>query len=150
VGSEPQATFSTCFGAPFLPLAPKVYAGMLGERLKQHNAQCWLVNTGWQGGKYGTGKRMNLPYTRAMVRAAVDGRLEKAEFETEPAFGLSIPKSCPDVPDEILNPRNSWKDKQEYDSTAADLAERFARNFEKFDAPEEVRNAGPRPVAAAK
>jgi phosphoenolpyruvate carboxykinase (ATP) len=146
VGKEPQATFSTCFGAPFLPLRPKVYAEMLGARLKEHNAQCWLVNTGWTGGQFGVGKRMSLPYTRAMVRAAVDGRLKSAQFETEPAFGLSIPKSCPDVPAELLNPRNSWKDKAAYDRMAADLAERFAKNFERFEVPDAVRAAGPAPV----
>jgi phosphoenolpyruvate carboxykinase (ATP) len=96
--SEPQATFSTCFGAPFLPLPPQVYAKMLGDRLRQHNAQCWLVNTGWMGGKFGVGRRMDLPYTRAMVRAAIEGALAKVKFETEPSFGLSIPTSCPDVP----------------------------------------------------
>jgi phosphoenolpyruvate carboxykinase (ATP) len=146
VGKEPQATFSTCFGAPFLPLRPKVYAEMLGARLKEHDAQCWLVNTGWTGGQFGVGKRMSLPHTRAMVRAAVDGRLKSAQFETEPAFGLSIPKSAPDVPAELLNPRNAWKDKAAYDRMAADLAERFAKNFERFEVPEAVRAAGPAPM----
>ena len=145
--TEPQATFSTCFGAPFMPLAPKVYAEMLGRRLREHNAQCWLVNTGWQGGPYGIGKRMSLPYTRAMVNAMVEGKLANVEFEIEPAFGLSIPKSCPGVPSELLAPRNSWKDKAAYDKMAADLSTRFAKNFEKFDAPPEVKAAGPKPVA---
>ncbi len=144
VGSEPQATFSTCFGSPFLPLAPKVYAEMLGARLRQHQAQCWLVNTGWFGGVFGVGKRMNLPYTRAMVRAAIDGRLDKIEFVTEPAFGLSIPKSCPEVPAELLAPRNAWADKTAYDQKAAHLADLFGKNFEKFEALESVRAAGPR------
>jgi phosphoenolpyruvate carboxykinase (ATP) len=144
VGKEPQATFSTCFGAPFLPLPPKVYAEMLGRRLKEHSAQCWLVNTGWQGGQFGVGKRMDLPYTRAMVDAAVEGQLGQMEFETEPAFGLSIPRACPGVPSELLNPRHSWADKAAYDRTAAALCGRFARNFENFDAPPEVRAAGPR------
>jgi phosphoenolpyruvate carboxykinase (ATP) len=147
LGKEPQATFSTCFGAPFLPLAPKVYAEMLGRRLKEHNAQCWLVNTGWSGGPYGVGKRMSLPYTRAMVRAVVEGQLAKSQFETESAFGLAIPKSCPDVPSELLNPRNSWQDKAAYDRMATELANRFAKNFERFDVPEAVREAGPAPVA---
>jgi len=142
VGKDPEATFSTCFGAPFLPLAPKVYAEMLGKRLKEHKAQCWLVNTGWFGGQFGVGKRMSLCHTRHMVHAAVDGRLEKAEFETEPAFGLSIPKSCPDVPAELLNPRNAWAEKSAYDGKAAELLDRFAKNFKKFDAPESVREAG--------
>src|SRR5258706_1756761 len=148
VGSEPQPNFSTCFGSPFLPLPPKVYAQMLGERLKEHGAQCWLVNTGWSGGAYGVGKRMSLPYTRAMVRAAVNGELKEAQFENEPAFGLSIPKSVPGVPSEVLNPRNTWKDKSAYDKQAADLAEKFARNIEKFDVPERVKAAGPSAVRA--
>jgi phosphoenolpyruvate carboxykinase (ATP) len=143
MGNEPEATFSTCFGAPFLPLRPGVYAEMLGRRMREHNAQCWLVNTGWQGGRYGVGKRMSLPYTRAMVRAAVDGRLMQAKFETEPAFLLSIPTSCPDVPAELLKPRNAWPDKADYDSTAAELAARFAKNFGKFDVPAAIRQAGP-------
>ncbi|MGB7555443.1 MAG: phosphoenolpyruvate carboxykinase (ATP), partial [Candidatus Korobacteraceae bacterium] len=126
--TEPQATFSTCFGAPFMPLPPKVYAEMLGRRLREHKAQCWLVNTGWQGGGYGVGKRMSLPYTRAMVDALVEGKLANVEFEIEPAFGLSIPKSCPGVPPELLKPRNSWKDKVAYDKMAADLSARFAKN----------------------
>ena len=141
---EPQATFSTCFGAPFLPLAPKVYAEMLGRRLREHDAQCWLVNTGWQGGPYGVGKRMDIPYTRAMVDGAVEGTLAQVEFEVEPSFGLNIPITCPGVPSKLLNPRNAWADKAAYDRAAADLCARFTKNFEEFDAPEEVRNAGPR------
>ena len=144
--TEPQATFSTCFGAPFMPLPPKVYAEMLGRRLREHNAQCWLVNTGWQGGPYGIGKRMSLPYTRAMVNAMVEDKLANVEFEIEPAFGLSIPKSCPGVPPELLNPRNSWQDKAAYDRMAADLSARFAKNFEQFEAPPEVKAAGPKLV----
>src|SRR5438067_1075922 len=142
-----QATFSTAFGAPFLPLRPKVYAEMLGRRLREHNAQCWLVNTGWTGGGYGVGHRFSLPYTRAMRRALLGGRLAKASFVTESAFGLSIPTSCPDVPSELLNPRNAWRDKNAYDRSANELAERFAKNFEKFEVPEAVREAGPAPVA---
>lgn len=145
--TEPQATFSTCFGAPFMPLPPKVYAEMLGSRLRQHGAQCWLVNTGWQGGRYGVGKRMSLPYTRAMVTAIVEGKLMDAEFETEPSFGLSIPKVVPGVPSELLNPRNSWKDKAAYDKAAAELSDRFAKNFEQFEASREIKEAGPRAVA---
>ena len=141
---EPSATFSTCFGAPFLPLSPKTYAEMLGRRLREHNAQCWLVNTGWQGGPYGVGKRMDIPYTRAMVDAAVEGTLAKVEFEIEPTFGFSIPKACPGVPSTLLNPRNAWPDKAAYDRAAEDLCGRFAKNFEQFDAPEEVRAAGPK------
>jgi phosphoenolpyruvate carboxykinase (ATP) len=144
IGKDPVPEFSTCFGAPFLPLAPHIYAEMLGERLKKHNAACWLVNTGWSGGKYGVGKRMALKITRALVNAALGGLLEKVEFTTESAFGLSIPVSCPEVPAEILNPRNSWADKAAYDRTAADLASRFEANFANFDASDEIRAAGPK------
>jgi phosphoenolpyruvate carboxykinase (ATP) len=144
MGKDPVPEFSTCFGAPFLPLAPHVYAEMLGARLKQHNAACWLVNTGWSGGKFGVGKRMALRITRALVNAALGGQLEKVEFTTEPAFGLHIPVSCPDVPSEILNPRNAWADKEAYDRTAADLAGRFEANFANFDASDEIRAAGPK------
>jgi phosphoenolpyruvate carboxykinase (ATP) len=117
---------------------------MLGKRLTQHGASCWLVNTGWSGGKFGVGKRMSLKITRALVNAALDGRLDKVEFVTEAAFGLSIPVSCPEVPAEILNPRNSWADKEGYDKTAADLAARFEANFKQFDASEAIRAAGPK------
>jgi phosphoenolpyruvate carboxykinase (ATP) len=141
---DPTPEFSACFGAPFLPLAPRFYAEMLGKRLRQQQSACWLVNTGWSGGKFGVGKRMSLKITRALVNAALDGRLDKLEFATEPAFGLSIPLSCPDVPAEILNPRNAWADKEAYDRTAADLAARFEANFEKFDASEAIRAAGPK------
>jgi phosphoenolpyruvate carboxykinase (ATP) len=141
---EPSATFSTCFGSPFLPLRPKVYAEMLGRRLREHNAQCWLVNTGWQGGPYGVGRRMDIPYTRAMVDAAVEGELIGEEFEVEPAFGLSIPKWCRGVPPLLLNPRNAWPNKAAYDEAAEDLCKRFARNFENFDVPPEIKAAGPK------
>jgi phosphoenolpyruvate carboxykinase (ATP) len=144
VGSEPQPNFSTCFGAPFMPRAPKVYAEMLGKLLKEHNAQCWLVNTGWSGGPYGVGSRMKLSYTRAMVRATVDGSLLKEKFETEPTFGFSIPKAVKDVPSDVLNPRNTWKDKDAYDKQAADLSAKFAENIKKFDVPDNIRNAGPK------
>jgi len=143
---EPTATFSTCFGAPFMPMAPKLYAGMLRDRLTQHNAECWLVNTGWQGGQYGVGKRMSLSYTRAMVDSIVEGQLAKAEFEVEPTFGLTIPKSCPGVPAAVLNPRKAWADKPAYDQQAAKLRELFRKNFDNFDAPAEVKAAGPSPV----
>jgi phosphoenolpyruvate carboxykinase (ATP) len=143
MGREPVPEFSACFGSPFLPLAPRLYAEMLGKRLVQHQAACWLINTGWSGGKFGVGRRMSLKHTRALVNAALDGRLDGVEFVQEPAFGLSIPVSCPEVPAEILNPRNSWADKADYDRTAADLAARFEANFRQFDAPEAVRAAGP-------
>ena len=144
MGKDPAPEFSACFGKPFLPLAPPVYAEMLGKRLKQHNAACWLVNTGWSAGKFGVGKRMSLKITRALVNAALDGRLDKVEFVTESAFGLSIPVSCPEVPAEILNPRNAWADKAAYDETATELAVRFEANFAQFCASEEIRAAGPR------
>jgi phosphoenolpyruvate carboxykinase (ATP) len=140
---EPQPNFSTCFGAPFMSLRPAVYAEMLGRRLHEHSAQVWLVNTGWFGGPYGTGKRMKLAYTRAMVSAALNGTLSQVEFETDPAFGFTVPKSCPGVPPEFLNARNAWSDKAAYDRAAADLSARFAKNFAKFEAPENIRKAGP-------
>jgi phosphoenolpyruvate carboxykinase (ATP) len=140
---EPQPNFSTCFGSPFMPLRPKVYAEMLGKRMQEHGSQCWLVNTGWFGGPYGTGSRMKLPYTRAMVNAAIEGALDKVEFETDPAFGLTVPKTVPGVPAEFLRARDAWKDKAAYDKTAADLSARFAKNFEKFDAPANIKAAGP-------
>jgi phosphoenolpyruvate carboxykinase (ATP) len=142
---EPQPNFSTCFGAPFLPLRPKVYAEMLGRRIQEHNAQCWLVNTGWFGGPYGTGDRMKLAYTRSMVRAAIEGQLNNVEFAVEPAFGFTIPRSCPGVPPEFLDARGAWKDKAAYDRSAADLSARFAKNFEKFEVPENIQQAGPGP-----
>jgi phosphoenolpyruvate carboxykinase (ATP) len=144
VGKEPQPNFSNCFASPFLPLPPKTYAQMLGARMKLHNAQCWLVNTGWVGGAYGVGSRMKLGLTRAMVHAAVDGRLQNVGYETEPIFGLSIPKSVPDVPSELLRPRNLWADKAAYDRQAAELVAKFVENFKKFDVSSEIRNAGPK------
>ena len=144
LGSEPVPEFSTCFASPFLPRAPQVYARMLGERLRQHNTQCWLVNTGWTGGAFGAGKRMSLKHTRAIMKAVLDGNLADAEFMVEPTFGLSIPARCPDVPVEVLNPRNAWADMQAYDAQAGLLARKFEENFAKFDAPAAVRAAGPR------
>ncbi len=140
---EPQPNFSTCFASPFIPLRPKVYAEMLGRRMQEHGSQCWLVNTGWFGGPYGTGSRMKLPYTRAMVNAAIEGALDNAEFETDPAFGLTVPKSVPGVPAEFLRARDAWKDRAAYDKSAAELSARFAKNFEKFDVPANIKAAGP-------
>ncbi len=144
LGSEPVPEFSTCFASPFIPRAPKVYAKMLGDRLRLHNSQCWLLNTGWSGGAFGTGKRMSLKYTRAMVDAVLNGRLSDVEFAIEPAFGLSIPLACPGVPAELLNPRHAWKDKAAYDAQAKQLAQNFQQNFTRFDVPAEVSAAGPR------
>ncbi|MGO8719080.1 MAG: phosphoenolpyruvate carboxykinase (ATP) [Acidobacteriaceae bacterium] len=143
MGSEPVPDFSTCFGAPFMPLPPRVYAAMLGDRLRQHQAQCWLVNTGWTGGAYGVGKRMGLPHTRAMVHAVLDEKLADVEFVKEPTFGFNIPTSYPGVPYEILNPRNMWKDRAAYDRQATMLAAKFKENFVRFDVPDAIRNAGP-------
>lgn len=142
---EPVTTFSTCFGAPFLPLDPSEYASMLGERIDRHHVRVFLVNTGWCGHKAGDGKRMKLRYTRAMVSAALRGDLDSVEYEEDPFFGVSVPTSCPDVPDEVLIPRKLWADTDEYEKTARDLASRFRKNFEQYDhMPENVINAGPR------
>jgi phosphoenolpyruvate carboxykinase (ATP) len=144
--TEPKAAFSTCFGAPFLPLPPSVYAGMLGEKLARHRAQVWLVNTGWTGGAFGTGQRMKLEYTRAMIRAALGGRLDEVETTPDPVFGLHIPKSVPDVPDDVLQPKSTWPDPDAYEEAAARLAGMFRENFRKFaDSVEPpVREAGPK------
>jgi len=143
--TTPQATFSSCFGAAFLPLRPGEYANLLRERIEKHNVRCYLMNTGWSGGPFGIGERININYTRAMVRAAINGELDKVEMFTDPIFGLSSPTSCPDVPNEVLIPRNTWADKEAYDRQAAALAERFKKNFAQFTLPsDEVRNAGPR------
>ena len=144
--TEPKAAFSTCFGAPFLPLPPSVYADMLGRKLAEHGAQVWLINTGWTGGAYGTGTRMKLAYTRAMIRAALSGKLDSVKTHPDSVFGLHIPQSVPDVPDDVLDPRATWSDAAEYDAAAARLAGMFRENFEKFAAgvSEAVRNAGPK------
>ncbi|SFX18307.1 phosphoenolpyruvate carboxykinase (ATP) [Thermoactinomyces sp. DSM 45891] len=143
--TEPEATFSTCFGAPFLPRPAHVYAELLGEKIEKHNAQVFLVNTGWSGGSYGVGKRMNLAYTRAMVTAAINGTLSNVDYVTEKVFGLSIPTTCPDVPSNILNPLTTWAEPKEYYETAKDLASRFHQNFTKFTGvADNIRSAGPR------
>ena len=129
---EPQATFSACFGAPFLPLHPTKYAEMLGDKMSEHNVNIWLVNTGWTGGEYGTGSRIKLRYTRAMITAALEGKLNDASYEDHSIFGLAMPTSCPEVPSDLLNPRNTWRDKDAYDKKAAALAVAFVENFKKF------------------
>jgi phosphoenolpyruvate carboxykinase (ATP) len=129
---EPQAVFSTCFGAPFLPLHPTVYADLLRAKIERHQSKVWLVNTGWTGGPYGVGTRMKLAHTRAMIRAAFDGSLEAEVFETEPVFGLSIPTRCPGVPDEVLNPRSTWNNPNEYDAKALELKAMFDENYRNF------------------
>lgn len=144
--TEPQTTFSTCFGAPFLPLHPTKYASLLGEKLRNSNIRVWLLNTGYTGGVYGVGKRMSLPHTRALITEALNGNLDKVEYEAHPVFGVTTPKSCPNVPAEILNPRNTWKSKEEYDAKANELAVAFNKNFEKFaaKAEKEILDAAPK------
>ncbi len=143
--TEPQATFSACFGAVFLVWPPAKYAHMLGDLLEAHGSKIWLVNTGWTGGAYGVGKRMKLSYTRAIVRAALSGKLDYAEFRADPVFGLSVPTAIPDVPSEVLSPRRTWSDGAAYDAQAKKLAAMFRDNFARFgDASEAVRNAGPK------
>lgn len=144
--TEPKTTFSACFGAPFLPLHPGKYASMLGERMRKNEVKVWLINTGWTGGPYGTGTRMKLAYTRAMITAALEGSLDHVAFETLPVFGLSMPTSCEGVPSGILNPRNTWSDPAAYDAMARKLASQFIANFEKYTAgvTEEVMSAAPK------
>jgi phosphoenolpyruvate carboxykinase (ATP) len=146
---DPQATFSTCFGAPFMPRHPTVYAEMLRELMRRHQVECWLVNTGWSGGPYGTGKRISLRHTRAMLHAALGGELAKGPFRRDSEFGLMIPEACPDVPSEILDPKATWADQQAYSRTARDVAKRFEDNFARFAAHvgDEVRSAGIYPSA---
>jgi phosphoenolpyruvate carboxykinase (ATP) len=143
--TEPEATFSVCFGAPFLPLPPETYSRLLGDKLTKHGSRVWLVNTGWTGGPYGVGERMKLRYTRAMLHAALEGKLDEVATERDPIFGLEIPLECPDVPSAILRPRDTWTDKEAYDTQARALAGMFKENFEKFadGVPDEVRSAGP-------
>ena len=143
--TEPRATFSACFGAPFLPRRPGVYAEMLGARLKEHGATVWLVNTGWSGGGYGVGSRMKLSYTRAMVNAALSSELDHGDFVADPVFGLAVPMAISGVPSEVLSPRKTWADSDEYDTAAAELAGMFRQNFEQFSdqVSDEVKAAGP-------
>jgi phosphoenolpyruvate carboxykinase (ATP) len=144
--TEPAATFSACFGAPFLPRHPGVYAEMLGKRLREHGAQVWLVNTGWTGGAYGVGTRLKLAHTRAMIHAALDGRLSRGKFVADPVFGVDVPTEVADVPREVLTPRGTWSDGSAYDAAAAKVAKMFKDNFAKFESQvgAEVRAAGPR------
>jgi phosphoenolpyruvate carboxykinase (ATP) len=150
LGKEPQITFSACFGAPFLPLPPSTYAALLGEKIQKHAVKVWLVNTGWTGGPFGIGKRMALPHTRAMIHAALSGELDDIPTYSDPHFGLSIPQSCPSVPDEVLNPRNTWQDQQAYDEQARKLKLRFEENFAQFekDVSAQVLEAGGPRVAS--
>jgi phosphoenolpyruvate carboxykinase (ATP) len=143
MGNEPQATFSTCFGAPFIPRRPQVYGRMLSDLIKQHGADCWLVNTGWTGGAYGTGKRMSIQHTRALLAAVLNGSLRHARYVRDPFFGLMMPQDVPGIPNEVLDPRQSWPDKASYDAAAKDLVARFEKNFATFadDASDDVKAA---------
>ena len=143
--TEPQATFSTCFGAPFMPQHPTVYAKLLGEKIRKHNVKCWLVNTGWTGGPYGVGHRMEIKYTRAMLNAALDGKLDNVPYVEDPIFKVQVPTECPDVPNEVLIPQNTWKDKKAYEQKAKELAQKFKENFKQYESrvTDEVKNAGP-------
>lgn len=142
--TEPSPVFSTCFGAPFLPLDPTVYAKMLGERLAKHDANVWLVNTGWSGGPYGVGNRMKLAYTRTMINSILDGKLANAKFTPDPIFKIAVPDKVEGVPSELLTPKNTWPDKNAYDEKAKHLAKLFTDNFKKFEtASDEVKAAGP-------
>ena len=144
--TEPKATFSTCFGAPFMVLHPTVYAKFLGERIARHDVRVWLVNTGWTGGPYGVGSRMRIAHTRAMITAALSGVLDNVSYETDPLFNLSVPTACPDVPSEVFKPRLTWKDQAAYDEQARRLARMFVENFKAFesDAASDVKAAGPK------
>ncbi len=143
--TEPQATFSTCFGAPFLPLPPATYANMLGKKMAHHGVKCWLVNTGWSGGGYGIGHRFSLRYTRAIVKAILTGVLAEATTKPDPVFGVNVPQSCPEVPANLLIPRSTWNDGAQYDARAKELAGLFTQNFAKFeDVDAKVRAAGPK------
>ncbi len=145
LGKEPQATFSTCFGAPFMALPPTVYAGLLGERIKSHQVKCWLVNTGLSGGPFGVGERIKIAHTRAMIHQALAGKLDQVPTQTDPIFQLQVPQACNGVPTEILEPRSTWRKPREYDAKARDLAARFRENFKQFSSKvsARVRNAGP-------
>jgi len=143
--TEPVPSFSACFGAPFMPLHPTRYAEMLSKKMQDADVNVWLVNTGWTGGPYGIGSRMKLKYTREMISSALEGMLDKVEYHTHPIFGLEMPKECPNVPSEVLNPRETWKDKKAYDIKAKELALFFKNNFKKFkeNASEDILKGGP-------
>ncbi|MCL6697721.1 phosphoenolpyruvate carboxykinase [Sphingomonas sp. NSE70-1] len=149
--TEPEATFSTCFGAPFMPRHPSVYGNLLKKRIAEGHVDCWLVNTGWTGGKYGTGKRMPIKETRALLNAALDGSLKNVEFRKDPNFGFDVPVAVPGVDNSILDPRSTWADKADYDRTAAKLVDLFIENFAEFadHVDEGVRQSGPKISAAA-
>jgi phosphoenolpyruvate carboxykinase (ATP) len=144
--TEPSPVFSACYGAPFMPLHPRRYAELLGERIRRHGVKVWLINTGWTGGPYGVGERIAIPHTRAMVNAALDGKLDDVPMRQDPVFGFDVPISCPGVPDEMLDPATSWSDRAAYEAQAAKLAGMFRDNFKTFadEAGEAILAAGPR------
>ena len=146
LGIEPEITFSACFGAPFMVHHPAYYADLLKKKIIKHGAQCWLVNTGWVGGKYGIGKRISIKYTRALLNAALDGTLSEVEYRKDPIFGFEVPKRCPDVPDSVLDPASSWPSRDQHMQMYKQLATRFIENFKKYESEcsPEVRNSGPK------
>ncbi len=147
LGSEPQATFSSCFGAPFLPLRPSIYAKLLGSKIDAHNVKVWLVNTGWSGGPFGVGSRIKLRNTRAMIRAALTGALDAVNYETHPVFDLEMPRACPNVPQNLLTPRNTWDNGDKYDAKARELADLFEKNYAQIEEmPDYATDAAPSAV----
>ncbi|MBV6452254.1 MAG: Phosphoenolpyruvate carboxykinase (ATP) [Anaerolineales bacterium] len=146
LGKEPVATFSVCFGAPFMMLHPSKYAELLKQKIEKHNVKCWLVNTGWVGGPFGVGNRISIKHTRALLNAALTGKLDKVSYKVDPVFGFEVPTTCPDVPNEVLDPSSSWKDKSEYDAKYKALAQKFIENFKQFadGTPKEWLEAGPK------
>ncbi len=146
--TEPVTAFSACFGAPFMPLHPTVYGEMLSKKMQESGVTVWLVNTGWSGGSYGVGERMSLKITRSLITAALNGELNNMDYNTHEIFGLNFPTSCPNVPDEVLNPKNTWGDKSAYDKKANELASKFVNNFKQFEefANDEIMAASPKVV----
>ncbi|MES0361569.1 MAG: phosphoenolpyruvate carboxykinase (ATP), partial [Anaerolineales bacterium] len=146
LGQEPEITFSTCFGAPFMVHHPNYYADLLRRRITRYNVNCWLLNTGWVGGPYGIGKRISIQFTRAMLSAALSGALSDVEYQKDPIFGFEVPLQCPEVPDDVLNPASAWPSESDYTARYRDLASRFIDNFRKFedDADVAIRNSGPK------
>ena len=146
LGKEPEITFSACFGGPFMVHHPYKYAELLKRKIERYGVKCWLVNTGWVGGPYGIGKRISIKYTRALLNAALTGKLDLVKFKKDPVFGFDVPMTCPNVPDDVLDPSSSWHDKKEYDKKYKQLAQRFIENFGKFTegTPQEVVDAGPK------
>jgi phosphoenolpyruvate carboxykinase (ATP) len=152
MGREPTAIFSTCFGAPFMSLHPSVYADMLGEKIAKYDVSCWLVNTGWTGGPYGVGHRIEIKYTRTMIKAILEGKLDDVETQADPIFGVHVPLKVKGVPDEILQPRNTWKNQDSYDEKARELAIQFVENFKEYqnNVDKKILDASPNPSGISK